>query len=127
MTLHLFDKSEPEPGPTLDEILEGFWGGKDPSVVATPRLLPYQPVWTLLVIDHTERGPDSATVDCFASRERALWALWFDAIDSASDYGEDDSVADWFVAILDKLQNLRDYHYFFDGDFSYILAERRVG
>lgn len=126
MTLHLFDK--PEPGPNLDEWLEAndFYAGK-------PRPLVYNEfndrVWVMGTFDHTEKGPDAASTTVYRHKEAALWDIWLDWCDTARsdpEFFQGDEMLDLMALELNKIQDLRDDGYYFDGDFTYSLREEEL-
>lgn len=127
MTLHLFDPAEP--GPTLSELLEGFWDGKPREPLIRP--VPVE-VWLLTSIDCSERGPDSFMgTSVYRTKEEALWSVWFDDLDTAMEPGYFDgdfiTPAQWFAETLKGIQNLRDDGDHFDDGILVSLSCQEMG
>lgn len=126
MTLHLFDK--PEPGPSLDELLEGFWGGKDQTPWQHEAESPT--VWALEIVYLAEKGDDAFFYKVFHCKEAALWDHWFEHLDEVYDYKDeqpDFDATQWLADTLTELQNLRDDGQHHDFDVVYNLKEVSVG
>jgi hypothetical protein len=122
--LHLFDK--PEPGPNLDEWLEqnDLWAGTVRPTDYNPD--PDEKIWVMGTFDHTEKGPDAQSVSVYRNPQAALWDIWLDFCDTARsdpDFYSGSELLDFVAGEWEKLQNLRDDGYHFDGDFTYTLRE----
>lgn len=126
--LHLFDK--PEPGPTVCQLLEGFWD-------ATERRPEFdrdtgKVVWVLERVYLGELGDDAFCYEIFESKEAALWSRWREMLDEALDLEADEKgqcgfdATGYLADCFDELQNLRDDEFHQDCDILYRLSEKEV-
>jgi hypothetical protein len=125
MPLHLFDKPT-IPGPTIHELLEGFWGGK-PNLFYPPAPEKKQ-VWLFVTTYSDEAHGPSVTV--YSTKEHALLAWWCDQLDTVL---EDDDYfsphytpSEWLTDSLTELQQLRDDGFIDDGDIFTKLYEADI-
>jgi hypothetical protein len=124
MTLHLFDK--PDRGPSIDELLEGFWGGKDPSLNRPEIGLQF--VWIGEAVFLAENGDDAFHIEVFCSKEAALWAYWNDQLDIAYECQDDSdfNATEHLAGVLSAIQQLRDDGEFHDGDTVIRIREEKI-
>lgn len=117
---------KPDPGPSLDELLEGFWDGKEQRFTEPTNKV----VWVLEHIYLEEKGDDAFFYQVFESKEAALWSYWYEQVEEVynwepQDWGDLTPTA-WMAESLTALQNLRDDELHQNFDIVYRLRELEV-